>query len=88
LIFICLVKWKAKMTKETLAQSSKLIEQMVREGSKIISMYWTLGRYDAVMITEGTDEKATMKALLRWGDFLSTETLVAVTREEAMKLVE
>jgi hypothetical protein len=29
-----------------------------------------------------------MKALMRWGDWVSTETLVAVTREEAIKLLE
>jgi len=56
--------------------------------SKIISIHWTLGRYDAVVITEGPDEKTAMRSILRWGDLLSTETLVAVTREEAMKLVE
>jgi len=29
-----------------------------------------------------------MKTLLRFGDLLSTETLVAVPREEAIKLLE
>jgi uncharacterized protein with GYD domain len=58
------------------------------EGTKILGQYWTLGRYDAIIITEGPDEKSTMKALLRWGDLVSTETLVAVPREEALKLVE
>jgi uncharacterized protein with GYD domain len=61
---------------------------MVKEGAKIVGIYWTLGRYDAVVITEGTDEKAAMKSFFRWRDFVSTETLVAVTREEARKLVE
>jgi uncharacterized protein with GYD domain len=70
------------------AQGSKLIEQTVKEGSKIIGMYWTLGRYDCIVIMEGTDEKAAMRSLLRWGELLSTETLVAVSREEAIKLVE
>jgi len=88
MIFITLARWKRKPTKEGVAQSSKLFEQMVKEGGKIVGMYWTLGRYDAVVITEGKDEKTAMKALLRWGDMLSTETLIAVTREEARKLLE
>jgi uncharacterized protein with GYD domain len=88
LIFISLAKFKGKPTKESVAQASKLFEQMVKEGGKIIGIYWTLGRYDAVTIMEGPDEKTAMRALLRWGDILSSETLVAVTREEAMKLVE
>jgi len=88
MIFITLAKWRKKPTKEMVAQSGKLFEQMVKEGSKILGQYWTLGRYDAIVITEGKDEKTAMKALLRWGDFVSTETLVAVTREEAIKLLE
>jgi len=88
MIFITLAKWRRKPTKEMVAQSGKLFEQMVKEGAKILGMYWTLGRYDAVMIVEGKDEKTAMKSLLRWGDLVSTETLVAVTREEAVKLLE
>lgn len=88
MIFITLARFKGKPTKEMLAESSKLFERLVSEGGKVLGMYWTLGRYDAVVITEGPDEKAAMKALLRWGDMVSTETLVAVPREEAIKLVE
>jgi len=88
MISITLAKWRKKPTKEMVAQSAKLFEQMVKEGSKILGVYWTLGRYDAVVIAEGKDEKVAMKTLLRWGDLLSTETLVAVTREEAAKLLE
>jgi len=89
MIFISLAKWKRKPTKETVAQSTKLFDQMVKEeGAKIIGRYWTLGRYDAVVITEGKDEKTAMKSLLRFGDLVSTETLVALTREEAIKLLE
>lgn len=88
MIFISLARWRKKPTKEMVAQASKLFEQMVKEGNKIVGRYWTLGRYDAIVIIEGKDEKAAMKSLLRWGDMLSTETLVALTREEAIKLVE
>jgi len=88
MIFITLARWRKKPTKELVAQSTKLVEQMVKEGGKVLGMYWTLGRYDGVLITEAKDEKAAMKALLRWGDLVSTETLVAVTREEALKLLE
>ena len=88
MIFVTLARWKKKPTKEMVAQSWKLWEQAVKEGAKILGIYWTLGRYDVVTITEGTDEKAAMRAALRWGDMLSTETLVALTREEAIKLLE
>ena len=88
MIFITLAKWRKKPTKETVAQSGKLFEQQVKEGAKILGQYWTLGRYDAVVIIEAKDEKTAMKEALRWGDLISTETMVAVTREEAIKLIE
>jgi uncharacterized protein with GYD domain len=47
-----------------------------------------LGRYDTLVIAEAPDEKAFMKAMLRLGDIVATETMVAVTREEAIRLVE
>jgi uncharacterized protein with GYD domain len=88
MLFITLAKFKGKPTKESVALSEKMFKQMTEEGAKIIGVYWTLGRYDAVAIIEGPDEKTAMRSLLRWGDMLSTETLIAVTREEAAKLVE
>ena len=88
MIFITLVRWKKKPTKGMVAQSSKFLEQAVKEGIKPLGMYWTLGRYDGVLMVEAKDEKAWMRAIMRWGDLISTETLVAVTREEAQKLLE
>jgi len=88
MIFITLCRWRKKPTKDIVAQGGKLVEQMVKEGAKVLGWYWTLGRYDIVMIAEGKDEKAAMRSLIRFGDLISTETLVAVTREEAIKLLE
>jgi uncharacterized protein with GYD domain len=88
MIFISLCKFRKKPTKESVAQGTKLLEHTVKEGAKILGVYWTLGRYDVVLIIEERDEKAAMKAAARFGDLLSTETLVAVPREEAIKLLE
>ncbi len=88
MIFVTLAKFKSKPTKAVIQQSTKLFDQMAKEGGKVLGLYWTLGRYDTIVITEGPDEKTAMKALLRWGDMLSTETLVALSREEATKLIE
>jgi hypothetical protein len=41
-----------------------------------------------VLVTEGENEKKAMKNRIRFGDMLSQETLVAVPREEAIKLVD
>ena len=90
MITITLARFRRKVTKEWVAESSKHFEEMAKakEGPKLLGMYWTLGRYDVVLIMEGKDEKEAMRGLLEWGDTLSTETLVAVSREEARKLVE
>jgi hypothetical protein len=42
MIFITLGKWRKKPTKEMIAHATKLFEQQVKEGGKIIGQYWTL----------------------------------------------
>jgi uncharacterized protein with GYD domain len=88
MIFIVQGRWKKKPTKELLNETSRLFEQMAKEGTKFLAQYWTLGKYDIISVVEGKDEKTIMKTLIRFGDMLSTQTLIAVPREEAIKLVE
>ncbi len=88
MIFIVLSKLRGKPTKESIAGAEKLFAKFAEEGGKFLNIYWTLGKYDAVAIIEGKDEKAVMKALMRFGDSISTKTLVALPREEAIKLIE
>jgi uncharacterized protein with GYD domain len=84
LIFVTLGKFRRKPTKEDVAKTLGRIQEV---GGKILSAYWTLGRYDMVFTVEGPDEKAAMKSLLQFGDFVATETLVAISRDEASKLL-
>ena len=86
MIFITLVKWKHAPKKEEIAQVSKMMEELKKQGIKM-NIYWTLGRYDAVTIIEAPTEKDAMKTLLLWQDEVATETMVAVPREEAIKLL-
>ena len=88
MIFIVLGKFRKKLTKDALAQADKLLAEAAREGMKTIGAYWTLGRYDIVRIVEAPDEKTAMKEALKFADFVATETLVALKREDAVKLVE
>jgi uncharacterized protein with GYD domain len=87
MIFISMGRFRNKPTKEATAQVSELMKGMAKEGIKFIGFYWTLGRYDTVVIMEAPDEKTVMKANMKVGDIVSTETMVAVTREEAHKLL-
>ena len=88
MILITLWKFREKATKEMLALSVKLAEQLPEEGINILCNYWTLGKCDIITVAEAKDEKTFMKALLRYGDRFSTETLVALSREDAIKLVQ
>jgi uncharacterized protein with GYD domain len=88
MIFISLNKRREKFGKEDIAKVNELAKTLAKDGVKVLANYWTLGRYDAVWIYEAPNEKAMMKAQLRVGDIVATETLVAVPRAEAVKLVE
>jgi uncharacterized protein with GYD domain len=86
--FIALVKFKEKPSRERIAENLKKIEAEEKEGIRYLSIYWTLGRYDAVLTFEAPDEKAAMRTVLRRDAYLSQEVLTAVPAEEARKLVE
>ena len=88
MIFVSLGKLRKKLTKESIAEASRVIERANKEGAKFLNIYYTLGRYDVVAIFEAPDEKTAMRMAMSLGDIESTETLVAVPREEAIKLVE
>jgi uncharacterized protein with GYD domain len=88
LLFIVLGKYRKKPTNETVDKATESFGQLTKEGVKFIANYWTLGKYDTVAIVEANDEKTIMKNLIRFGDVQSTETLVAMSREDAIKLVE
>ena len=67
-------------------QATKKLEEIEKHGIKV-RVYWTLGRYDVVSIIEAPSEKDAMKILLGFQHIIDTETMVAVPREEAIKLL-
>ncbi len=88
MLFISLGKFRGKPTKEATDKVSELMKGMEKDGIKFVGFYWTLGRYDTVVIMEAPDEKTVMKANMKVSDIVATETMSALTREEAHKLVE
>jgi uncharacterized protein with GYD domain len=89
LIFISLSKFKkvpSEETKKYIDKATKTFEDLEKQGIKM-RVYWTLGRYDGVTIIEAPSEKEAMKALFLFQDVVETETLVAISREEAIKLL-
>ena len=91
MIFITLAKFRKKMTKESAAATDKLFSALQQQGVKVVGAYWTLGRYDAVIIFDGPDSGAierAMKSAMATAEYTATETLVALKREDAVKLLE
>ena len=86
MIFITLFNLKQAPKKERADQATKKLEALNKLGIKM-RVYWTLGRYDGVAIIEAPTEKEAMKAILGFQDVVDTETMVAVPREEAIKLL-
>ena len=87
MIFISLGKMRKKPVKETAEQATKVMDEIKSRGVKIIGWYWTLGRYDTAVIFEAANEKEALKVSLAVADFVASETLVAIPREEAIKLL-
>ena len=89
MLFITLVKWKQVPTKKMqagVAQFTNTLKELEKQGIKM-QVYWTLGRYDGVTITEAPSEKDVMKILLAQQNVVESETLIAVPRKEAIKLL-
>ena len=83
MIFVSLGKFRRKPSAETSSATNKMLEDMKKMGIKVTGFYWTLGRYDTVLIFEAPDEKEAMKLAINASDLVATETMVAIPREEA-----
>ncbi|NIP62497.1 MAG: GYD domain-containing protein [Nitrosopumilaceae archaeon] len=85
MLFISMIKFK-KQAKDVIPVG-KQIMQNLPQGVKIIGSYWTLGKFDAVWIYEAPSEKEAMKIGVMAGDVMRFQTMTAVSREEAMNLL-
>jgi len=86
MFFIALIKFKKKAS--DVVKIGKKVMQNLPEGVRIIGTYWTLGKYDAVWIYEAPNEKVAIQLGIDAGEAMQTQTLVAISREEAMKLLQ
>jgi len=86
MIFISLIKFRKKA--KDVAEFGKQLMQNLPEGVKILNTYWTLGRFDAVWIYEAPNEKVALKLGIKAGDLMQTQTLVAISRDDALKILE
>ena len=82
MLFIALAKFKKKLSKEIIDENLKDIEADTKGQVRYLGIYWTLGRYDTVVLFEAPNEKVAMNMALKRADRMDIETLVAVPAEE------
>jgi uncharacterized protein with GYD domain len=87
LIFVGLAKFRKPPEKEDAGDTAKMIADWKEKGINMLHWYWTLGRYDAVVVFEAKSEKEAMKMSIEISKWVTTETLVAIPREEAAGLL-
>lgn len=82
MLFIALAKFKTKLSKEVVARNLKDIEDDMKGQVRYLGIYWTLGRYDTVVLFEAPDEKVAMNMALKRADRMDIETLVAMPADD------
>jgi uncharacterized protein with GYD domain len=78
MLFIALVKFKTQLSKDVIARNLKDIENDTNGQINYLGIWWTLGRYDTVVMFEAPDEKTAINMALNRKDRMDIETLVAV----------
>ena len=91
--YVTLVRWTeegikdVKQTTQRAEQVRQLMEQM---GGRLDAIYWTLGRYDLVVVTEAPDDETAAAAVLRVASQgrVRTEVLRAFDAEEMGRILQ
>jgi uncharacterized protein with GYD domain len=91
--YVVLTDWTdqgVRNAKDTVTRYEQAREALQQLGVSIEAVYWTLGRYDLVVIVEAPDDAIVTAALLRLasGGNVSTETLRAFSVDEMRAIVQ
>jgi uncharacterized protein with GYD domain len=87
LIFVHLGKFRKTPDKNKVEDTAKVIADWKEKGVNMLNWYWILGRYDSVTVFEASSEEEAMKVSIAISEWVTSETLVAIPREEAVKLL-
>jgi uncharacterized protein with GYD domain len=87
-MFVTLVKFKKKA--EAVAEFGNELLKHLPPNVKVREIFWTLGEYDSIWIIDAPSEKEIFQMFLHGGglEFITTQTLVAMKREEAVRLLK
>ena len=84
--FILLAKFRRRLTKAETDKTDEILK--ANPQVKVISIDWVFGRYDGVLVAEAPDEKTWMRFIDPMSEYIISETLVAIPREEVLKIIE
>ena len=90
---VCLFNWTdqgIKNVRDTTKRSERFKAAIKKAGGSVKGIYWTLGRYDGLIVFEAPDEASATAIMLSGGALGSvrTETLRAFDVAEMDKILE
>lgn len=90
--FVSLINWTQegiKGFKDSVARADAFSDLVARSGGKVVCLYWTLGAYDLVAITEAPDAETATAVLLQVGALgnVRSTTMEAFDREAFQGIV-
>ena len=88
MLFVILVRFSKKPSKADQVDMSKRFAEQEKAGIKTVAAYSTFGRYDSIRVVEVPNEHVLMKALAKAPEYVHTETMLALSREDFGKALE
>ncbi len=76
--------------KDSIQRAGAFRSDLERRGGKLLSIYWTQGKYDIVTTIDAPDDQTAMAALLAVGGLgnVRTETLRAFNETEMQSILQ
>ena len=91
--YVTLIKWTdqgVRNAKDSIQRAGAFRSDLERRGGKLLSIYWTQGKYDIVTTIDAPDVQTAMAALLAVGGLgnVRTETLRAFNETEMQSVIQ
>ena len=91
--YVTLIRWTdqgVRNAKDSIQRAGAFRSDLERRGGKLLSIYWTQGKYDIVTTIDAPDDQMAMAALLAVGGLgnVRTETLRAFNETEMQSVIQ
>jgi uncharacterized protein with GYD domain len=91
--YVTLIKWTdqgVRNAKDSIQRAGAFRSDLERRGGKLLSIYWTQGKYDIVTTIDAPDDQTAMAAVLAVGGLgnVRTETLRAFNETEMQSILQ